>query len=306
MTTPRDEGISSLFDDELDNQVLGDNQAKNQVEHGTDTDQQTEQVLDQLCRETECKQRWSRYQIIHDTLQRHLPPAIDPDFSSRVMAAIESDPTVLAPPISDTNPSPENSENHHRNHSSVSYISDFMNTALNKKLGKRVAGFAVAASVTAISVLSFQYNYQQQSTGQFDVSAANNANMMASSKVVALDEVKRAGQITVPYSPAQIAAGHRNHSVNTVSASKLNANSLSTTLSGSNTIAKPSVALAVKKRAPLLSNVSITDPAISAHLRKYLINHSQNVSGTRLQSVMPYARIVTDSRMLAIQKNPQQ
>ena len=296
MTTPRDEDISSLFDNEVhDNDLIKDLTKDLAENDGADAMRETERTLDQLCQDRECIQRWSRYQLIHDTLQRNLPPEIDPNFSSRVMAAISSEPTILSPPVTVTNQTIENV----RGHSTVSNLSNWMNNAFNKNVGKRVAGLAVAASVTAISVLSFQYNYQQQNMGQFDVSAAKNADMMAPQKIIAFDDSKSATQETTPFSSGPLSSIQS--SVSNVSASNLSTNPLSPS-----STAKPSVALSVKRRVPLHTNINMADPAISAHLHKFLINHSQNVSGTRLQSVMPYARIVTDSQMSASHKNKQQ
>jgi sigma-E factor negative regulatory protein RseA len=111
MTNPSDERISALVDGEL-----------NAQEHQT--------AVDELLSHDDKRAAWGRYHLMADTLKRSLPKGIDHAFSSRVMAALEDEPTVLAPP-----PRPS--------------------------WGQRAAGLAVAASVAAVAVLGVQFMYQQ-------------------------------------------------------------------------------------------------------------------------------------------------
>lgn len=74
---------------------------------------------------------WERYHLISDTIKRNLPPVIDCQLASRVMAELENEPTVLAPPPHKTS------------------------------FGKRMAGLAVAASVATIAVLGVQFMYKE-------------------------------------------------------------------------------------------------------------------------------------------------
>jgi len=113
MTNPSDERISALVDGELDQQ-----------EH--------QAVVDELLAHGENRKVWGRYHLIGDTLKRSLPGGIDHDFSSRVMAALENEPTVLAP-------MPQT----------------------KSSWRQRAAGLAVAASVAAVAVLGVQFMYQQ-------------------------------------------------------------------------------------------------------------------------------------------------
>lgn len=76
------------------------------------------------------KQRWMRYHIAADAVKKNLPPVLlKPDFSARVMQAVENEPTILAP----------------RN---FSYRVN--------PVTKQLAGLAIAASVTAVAVLGAQ------------------------------------------------------------------------------------------------------------------------------------------------------
>jgi sigma-E factor negative regulatory protein RseA len=67
-----------------------------------------------------------RYQLISDSLQNHLPRKIDPDFNIGVQLALQDDPDVQAGP------------------------------SRLARLFKPVAGFAIAASVAVVAVLSLQ------------------------------------------------------------------------------------------------------------------------------------------------------
>ena len=105
------ERLSALVDGEL-----------NGAEYG--------QALDAINLSPELRQRWMRYHTASDALKNSLPAALlKPDFSSRVMQAIDAEPTILAP----------------RN----------ITRKINP-LVKQVAGLAIAASVTAVAVLGVQ------------------------------------------------------------------------------------------------------------------------------------------------------
>ncbi|HEC18100.1 MAG TPA: hypothetical protein ENI97_02015 [Gammaproteobacteria bacterium] len=111
MTNPSDERLSALLDGELDGQ-------------------ERQAALDKLLDSEHQRKAWGRYHLIGDTLKRSLPGGIDHGFSSRVMAALADEPTVLAPPV-------------------------------RAPWGQRLAGLAVAASVAAVAVLGVQFMYQQ-------------------------------------------------------------------------------------------------------------------------------------------------
>ena len=53
-----------------------------------------------LSRDRAVQQRWERYQLISDTLQGHLPIAIDPRFAARIRAAIDDEPLPQPQPLS--------------------------------------------------------------------------------------------------------------------------------------------------------------------------------------------------------------
>jgi len=101
------EQLSALIDDELE-------------------EREQALLLRQLAGDAELSRRLSRFQIISDALQNHLPLRFNTGFHERVHAALNEEPTV------------------HRERSILA------------TLYKPVAGLAVAASVAMLAVLSLQ------------------------------------------------------------------------------------------------------------------------------------------------------
>ncbi len=114
--TNNNETLSALFDDELGN---GERNA----------------LVEKLASDPELKARWHRYHVISDTLHNELTAGIDPDFSLRVSAAIEEEPTILAP--------------------------GRRRVAIPKSWVKQAAGVGIAASVTAVAILGVQQLNQE-------------------------------------------------------------------------------------------------------------------------------------------------
>jgi negative regulator of sigma E activity len=107
MNESLNEQISALVDDEL----AGAEQAL---------------LIRRLAAEPALRERLSRYQLISDALQDHLPRHIDSGFQERVHAALRQEPAV---------------------HASPSGLATLL---------KPAAGLAVAASVAVVAVLSLQ------------------------------------------------------------------------------------------------------------------------------------------------------
>ncbi len=109
-------------------------------------------ILDKIGDSDELKQGLHRYFFIRDTIQRNLPNVINTNFPQSVMAAIESEPTILAPPSSKSSPSPELPQEKRISRMSFS---------------KRAASFAIAASVATVAIFTFNpTNNIDQTTGQ--------------------------------------------------------------------------------------------------------------------------------------------
>lgn len=77
-------------------------------------------------------QAWTRYHAVSAVMRKQFPSQLDKDFSQRVMQVIENDSSQEEAPVQ---------TGLHRAKSTV----------------KQVAGLAVAASVAAVSVMSYQY-----------------------------------------------------------------------------------------------------------------------------------------------------
>lgn len=89
-------------------------------------DAETDLTLRRLCRDRHWQGRWERYHLISDALQGHLPAALDTDFASRLLQAIDREP--LPQPTTRTLPT----------------------------WYKPVTGFALAASVALAALVGLQ------------------------------------------------------------------------------------------------------------------------------------------------------
>ena len=137
MTNLSDERLSSLLDGELD-------------------DTQQRHAIDALGGDAEARDRWERFHLASDALHGNLPDAIDPQFASGVMAAIEDEPTILAPPP---------------RKSSASTV----HAHTPSRLSKRFAGLAVAASVAAIAVMGVESLYHEDPAAPLNQQVAESA-----------------------------------------------------------------------------------------------------------------------------------
>ena len=68
--------LSAMVDDELDGMEI-------------------DLVLRRLCRDSDLQTCWSRYHLISDVMQSHLPDALDPGFAARIRQAIAAEPLPL-------------------------------------------------------------------------------------------------------------------------------------------------------------------------------------------------------------------
>jgi len=121
------ERISSLVDGEFENKLDG------------------ESCIDHLVANKAAKHSWESYHLISEALKRNLPRFIDHKLASRVMAELENEPTVLAPP------------------------------RINSSIGKQVAGLAIAASVATVAVLGVQFMYKEDPMAPSSQVAQTNA-----------------------------------------------------------------------------------------------------------------------------------
>jgi sigma-E factor negative regulatory protein RseA len=212
MTNSMDERISALMDGELD--------------------ESTRRVTaDELLKKDEARSTWARYHLISDTLRQNLPAGMDSQFSSRVMAALDAEPTVLAPSVQQASP-----------------------------LTRRLAGFAVAASVAAVAVMGVQFMYQQD---------------------------------------VQLPAEQMAQAPNTLSPSNVSPNALSTNQAFARAQIQQNIQTVTQTMGPTTGNPSNTQQQTSPlaqrfhpNLNRYLVDHNQQAARLAVQGAMPYARIV--------------
>ncbi len=217
MINPSDERISALVDGELDEQ-----------EHRV--------IVDKLLTRSENRKAWGRYHLIGDTLKRSLPKGMDHGFSSRVMAALDDEPTVLAP-----------------------------QPPAKSSWRQRVAGLAVAASVTAVAILGVQFMYQQ------DGQTLTPQIAQTSSGLSPIAQSQQVARTNIQQSRVQ---------------QSIRANIQTVTQSSTPMAHSPKP---VKQFHP--------------RLNKYLVDHNQQAPRAAVQGMIPYARIVAypNSHRLLIQ-----
>ncbi len=109
MSEERKEKVSALVDGELD---IG-----------------SQSTIDNLLQTPSLQASWARYHLISDSLQKHIPAAIDTGLADRISADIQKEPTILAPRAGSKN-----------------------------VILKPLAGLAIAASVAAMAILGIQQN----------------------------------------------------------------------------------------------------------------------------------------------------
>ncbi|WP_108649410.1 sigma-E factor negative regulatory protein [Dongshaea marina] len=102
-----------------------------------------DRLLDLLVEEHESSVTWTRYQLIGDTMRGELPEMVSFDLADRVTAALEDEPTVLAPKR-------QSSERSGRGKGWVVQFS------------KRVGQYAIAAAVAGVVIVGVQKYGDQQ------------------------------------------------------------------------------------------------------------------------------------------------
>ena len=96
------------------------------------------ELADDLSRDPELLDTWSRYHLIADCLQGNMPEHMDRELAGKVAKSLEQEPAIVAP---------------------IRFPSTFM---------KPVTGFAIAASVAALAIFGIQ---QQQANVPHDMPA---------------------------------------------------------------------------------------------------------------------------------------
>jgi sigma-E factor negative regulatory protein RseA len=248
MTTYTDEGVSALVDGELNGA-------------------EKRQALDDLCKDVGLRDRWARYHLISDALKRNLPPSIPIGFSNSVMQAIAIEPSILAAP------KPASSTVTAGGWSGK--IAVFNRDVFMKK----VSGAAIAASVAAIALISYQVGLQQQvGPDQANLTTIAKTDPTQNNEVAVVNSVSPGPQIAIaPTSHGLVL----NPAMDMQPQGAMQASSKSSTFIPDSS---PSILMDAQQAQ------------LNQQLSKYIFNHNQHFSGTRFQGLIPYARIIATPR----------
>jgi len=110
-------------------------------------------LAERLSRDPELQARWSRYHLIRDAMTEHLTYA-EFDIAARVSQALENEPTVLAPRRWHLPPRA-------------------------RKVARQVAGLAIAATVSAVTVMTVQQQRVEHSAPAAVAQAASGSARVA-------------------------------------------------------------------------------------------------------------------------------
>ncbi len=106
-------------------------------------------LLEQVADDPQLKARWSRYHLIRDVVSSHVPEQQPfADIAGRVSQALEDEPAILAPV-------------HKRKRTSK--LPNFM---------KQVGGLAIAATVSAVAVITVQQTQEESSSAPTEIAVA--------------------------------------------------------------------------------------------------------------------------------------
>lgn len=204
------------------------------------SDSETHHLISVLQNDPELKKVWGNYHLIRAAIHNDLPDKLEQDVARNVISALASEPTVLAP----------------------------RGVALESKLRgltpafRQIAGLAIAASVTAVAILSVQ---------------------------------------TVPQNPlssdAQVATFAQ--SGQPVNGNSINSDYSQAAVITAAVPVEDGLDMTPVESAFLTENSQVTDqrwdlgePAFEAKLNTYLNNHNQYSVPADMQGVLPYARMV--------------
>ncbi|GGB74551.1 anti-sigma factor [Shewanella inventionis] len=103
-----------------------------------------DKTLAKLSADVDSHAQWQRYHMIGDTMRGELPEAIDLDFSANIMAAIELEPTIIAPKAQQAEPE---------------QIAPAAKTSNVVPFFKQFGQYAIAATVAMVAIVGVQsYN----------------------------------------------------------------------------------------------------------------------------------------------------
>ncbi|MEO5703161.1 MAG: RseA family anti-sigma factor [Gammaproteobacteria bacterium] len=198
------------------------------------SDTETHNLISTLQHDPELKKVWGSYHLIRAAIHNDLPDKLEQDVARNVINALASEPTVLAP----------------------------RSVALESKLRslspafRQIAGLAVAASVTALAILSVQTLPQDPLSSSVQVASFAPANTGSAIPTegaysqAAITPVENV-LITTPVAPAFLTENIQTD-----------------------------------------QHWDLGDPAFEAKLNTYLNNHNHYSVPADMQGVLPHARMV--------------
>ena len=126
---------------------------KEQLSALMDGDLNDVEVLGELGMDPALQDTWSRYHLIGDAMRGDLPVNLQLDLSDSIMAALEDEPTILAPKPVETAPVLQPVVAPVKTDSNV--------VPLFRRVGQQLGQYAIAASVAAAVIFGVQ-QYQGQ------------------------------------------------------------------------------------------------------------------------------------------------
>ncbi|MFQ2822367.1 MULTISPECIES: RseA family anti-sigma factor [Aeromonas] len=126
---------------------------KEQISALMDGDLIDAEVLNELEMDSDLQDTWGRYHLIGDAMRGDLPVNLQLDLSDSIMAALEDEPTILAPKPVETAPVQQPAI--------VPVKTDSNVVPLFRRVGQQLGQYAIAASVAAAVIFGVQ-QYQGQ------------------------------------------------------------------------------------------------------------------------------------------------
>ena len=117
---------------------------KEQLSALMDGDLSDVEVLSELEMDSALQDTWSRYHLIGDAMRGDLPVNLQLDLSDSIMAALEDEPTILAPKSVESKPTAS------QVHTAAKVVPLF------RRVGQQVGQYAIAASVAAAVIFGVQ------------------------------------------------------------------------------------------------------------------------------------------------------
>ena len=121
---------------------------KEQISALMDGDLSDAEVLNELEMDSDLQDTWGRYHLIGDAMRGDLPVNLQLDLSDSIMAALEDEPTILAPKPVETAPVLQPAVAPVKTDSNV--------VPLFRRVGQQLGQYAIAASVAAAVIFGGQ------------------------------------------------------------------------------------------------------------------------------------------------------